>query len=110
MERVDPQHIPYLLSIYDWTGPRKRHCPQFTPIHNAAIAAGDLAELFHIWDVYLSVWDDPDLMDLLKETKSSKDVWLEADQRFFDIYEPLPEPTTLAFLGLGCLAFCRRRR
>jgi len=82
MEQVTEEERQEVLKNYQVTGPKKRSSPQFAAYQNERHL--DREKLLAAWEVYLTIWDDPDLMDKLRDDDYSLEAFLEADQRFVD--------------------------
>ncbi|NLF39512.1 cadherin-like domain-containing protein, partial [bacterium] len=94
-ERITDAQRQMILSNYKWQGARSRYCPLF---YQAQMnATGDWQRLIAVWERYIDVWNDPNLMDALKGTEEGipprstncflQSVWLDSDRRFSNMAE-----------------------
>ncbi|MEQ8788633.1 MAG: hypothetical protein RIC55_20150 [Pirellulaceae bacterium] len=80
LEEVNDRQRNEILTAYTVTGPTKRNAPRFAAYQNEHHL--DQQKLLAAWEVYLSIWADPDRMDQLRENDFALDAFQQADQEF----------------------------
>jgi hypothetical protein len=80
LERVNDEQRKSILTAYVVTGPTKRNSPQFAAYQNEHHL--DQPKLLAAWQIYLSIWSDPELLDRLRDNGYSIEIILEADKEF----------------------------
>lgn len=88
MERIASTQREDFLSSFEWTGAYATYAPNLGAAQTDSIA--DWQSLAQVREVYFDVWTDPNLMDELKASGFSLDVWLEADRRFAEALQGAP--------------------
>jgi hypothetical protein len=68
------------LSMLRVTGPGKRRSPLLAAAVDKAMDHPET--MIQVWDMYLRVLTDPNLLDRLKETRFADPTWLEVDKEF----------------------------
>jgi hypothetical protein len=80
LKHADAEQKKKVLANYDVHGWDLRGAPVFGAYQNKV--HNDQAKLEAAWDMFLDIWTNPNLLDKLKDSNYSIDVFLEADKEF----------------------------